>query len=105
MEEVKRKLDRIWRFVESTNLNMTDASERILEHRHRRKQLEAAAEEARAVLAQRREVPVSPGKATIIYTIPTPEDSPIEGADAAEIARNGGVQYWTRWWARQGSNL
>ncbi len=78
--------------MESTDLDMADASERILEHRHRRKQLEAAAEEARAVLAQRREAPVSPGKATIIYTIPTPEDSPIEGADAAEIARNGGVR-------------
>ena len=35
---------------------MADASERILEHRHRREQLEAAAEEARAVLAERREL-------------------------------------------------
>ena len=30
--------------------------------------------------------------ATIVYTIPTPEDSPIGGADAAEIALNGGVR-------------
>ena len=36
LEEVKRKLDRIWHFVESTDLDMADASERILEHRHRR---------------------------------------------------------------------
>ena len=56
LEEVKRKLDRIWHFVESTDLDMADASERILQHRHRREQLEAAAEEARAVLAQRREL-------------------------------------------------
>jgi len=129
LEEVKRKLDRIWHFVESTDLDMADASERILEHRHRREQLEAAAEEARAVLAERRElldsadtiaafaqdmsaflktseltetkafvrsfvkeVLVRPGGATIIYTIPTPEDSPIGGADAAEITLKGGVR-------------
>ena len=129
LEEVRRKLDRIWHFVESTDLDMADASERILEHRHRREQLEAAAEEARAVLAQRRElldsadtiaafaremsdflrtseltetkafvrsfvkeVLVRPGGATIVYTVPTPTDSPIGGADAAEIALNGGVR-------------
>ena len=129
LEEVKRKLDRIWHFVESTDLDMADASERILEHRHRREQLEAAAEEARTVLAERRElldsadvvaafaadmseflrtseltetkafvrsfvkeVLVRPGGATIIYSIPTPEDSPIGGADAAEIALGGGVR-------------
>ena len=129
LEEVKRKLGRIWHFVESTDLDMADASERILEHRHRREQLEAAAEEAKAVLAQRRqlldsaniiaafakdmseflktsdltetkafvrsfvkEVLVRPGGATIVYTIPTPDDSPIGGADAAEIALNGGVR-------------
>ena len=129
LEEVKRKLDRIWHFVESTDLDMADASERILAHRHRREQLEAAAEEARAALAQRRElldsadtiaafaqemstflktseltetkafvrsfvkeVLVRPSGATIVYTIPTPEDSPIGGADSAEIALNGGVR-------------
>ena len=129
LEEVKRKLDRIWHFVESTDLDMADASERILEHRHRREQLEAAAEEAKAVLAERRElldsadtiaafanemgeflktseltetkafvrsfvkeVLVKPGGATIVYTLPTPEDSPIGGSDAAEIALNGGVR-------------
>ena len=129
LEEVRRKLDRIWHFVESTGLDMADASERILEHRHRREQLEAAAEEARVVLAQRRqlldsadivaafaqdmseflktseltetkafvrsfvkEVLVRPGAATIIYTIPTPEDSPIGGADTTEIALTGGVR-------------
>ena len=56
LEEVKRKVDRIWHFVESTDLDMADASECIQEHRHRRERLEAAAEEARAVLAERREL-------------------------------------------------
>ena len=129
LEEVKRKLDRIWHFVESTDLDMADASERILEHRHRREQLEATAEEARAVLSERRklldsadtiaafaedmsnflktseltetkafvrsfvkEVLVRSGGATIVYTIPTPEDSPIGGVDAAEIALESGVR-------------
>ena len=129
LEAVKRKLDRIWHFVESTDLDMADASERILEHRHRREQLEAAAEQARAVLSQRRElldsadiiaafatdmseflrnseltetkafvqsfvkeVLVRPGGATIIYTIPTPQDSPIRGRDVAEIALNDRVR-------------
>ena len=31
------------------------------------------------------------GKATIHYTIPTPEDSPIAGGDAAEVVFSGGV--------------
>ena len=38
-----------------------------------------------------KEVLVRPGGATIVYMIPTPEDSRIEGADAAEIALSGGV--------------
>ena len=29
---------------------------------------------------------VSPGRATIHYTIPTPPDSPIDGGDAADVA-------------------
>ncbi len=41
-EGVKRKLDRIWHFVESTDLEMADASECILQHRRRRDRLEAA---------------------------------------------------------------
>ena len=38
-----------------------------------------------------REIEVRPGKATIHYSIPTPEDSPIDGGDAAEIALKRGV--------------
>ena len=128
LEEVKRRLGRIWQFVETTDVETADAADRIKEHRERQEQLENAAQEARAVLAKRRvyldsadtiaafasemseflktsqltetkafvrsfvkEVQVKPGRATIIYSVPTPEDSPIGGADAAEIALNGGV--------------
>ena len=38
-----------------------------------------------------KEVEVKPGRAAIVYSIPTPEDSPIGGADAAEVALNGRV--------------
>ncbi len=34
---------------------------------------------------------VKPGKATIVYAIPMPDDSPMAGADTAEIALNGRV--------------
>ncbi len=56
LEEVKRKLGRIWHFIESTGIDMADASDRITEHRERQRRLEASAAEARAILAQRREV-------------------------------------------------
>ncbi len=38
-----------------------------------------------------KEVSVRPGKATIHYTMLTPEDSPIGGGDLAEVVLNGGV--------------
>ena len=38
-----------------------------------------------------KEIQVKPGRAAIIYSIPTPDDSPLGGADSAEIALNGGV--------------
>ena len=34
-------------------------------------------------------IEVKPGRATILYSMPTPEDSPIGGADTAEIALDG----------------
>ena len=129
LEEVKRRLSRIWQVIETTDIEMADASERIKEHRERKERLEIAAEEARGLLAERRqfldsadtiatfaeemseflktseltetrafvhsfikEIAVKPGKAAIVYSIPTPEDSPIGGADAAEIALNGRVR-------------
>ena len=128
LAEVRRRLDRLWHTVENTDLEINDILPRIREHKERQEKLEIAAEDARAVLAERRvvlddvdtitahakemseflktseltetrafvrsfvkEVVVRPGKATILYTIPTPEDSPIGGADAAEVALSGRV--------------
>ena len=116
LEDVKKRLARIWNHIETTDIEMADASDRIREHRERKEKLEIAAEEARALLKERRqfldsadtiatemsetkafvgsfvkEVVVKSGRAAIVYSIPTPEDSPIGGADAAEIALNGRV--------------
>ena len=128
LEEVKKRLGRIWQVIETTDIEMADASERIREHRERKEKLEIAAEEARALLSDRRqfldsadtiaafaaemsdflksseltetkafvrsfvkEIVVKPGRAAIVYSIPTPDDSPAGGADAVEIALNGGV--------------
>ena len=35
-----------------------------------------------------KEIQIRPGNASIIYTIPMPEDSPIEASDATELALN-----------------
>ena len=50
-----------------------------------------------------KEIEVRQGKATIHYSIPT-EDSPLEGADAAEVVLNVGVMSTGRWWGRGDSN-
>ena len=128
LEDVKKRLGRIWNFIETSDTEMAEASDRIREHRERKETLEIAAEEARALLKERRqfldsadtiatfaeemsdflktseltetrafvhsfvkEVVVKPGRAAIVYSIPTPDDSPMGGADAAEIALNGRV--------------
>ena len=46
---------------------------------------------------------ITPGKAAIVYPILTPEDSPIGGSDAAEVALNGRVRS-TGWWTERGRN-
>ena len=133
LEDVKKRLGRIWIAIETTDIKMSDASDRIREHRERKEKLEIAAEEARALLAERRqfldsadviasfaeemseflktseltetrafvhsfveEIEVKPGRAAIVYSIPTPEDSPIGGGDVAEIVLNGGVRSTVR---------
>ena len=126
---MKRILGRIWHFIETAdNVEMTDASDRIREHRDRQERLEDLAAESRAILAQRREVlddvepiaayaqemreflkeseltgrrafietfvkeiVVMPGDALVRYTIPMPDDSPIPGRNAEEMALNGSV--------------
>ena len=129
LEDVKRRLARIWHVIETTEIEMADAADRIMEHRERKERLEIAAEEARALLAERRvildsadtiaafaeemsefletseltetrafvhsfvkEIVIKPGRAAIIYSIPTPHDGPMEGADSTEIALNGAVR-------------
>ena len=109
-------------------MDVAEASDLIVELRERKETLEVAAEEARGLLKERRqlldsadtiatfaeemsdflktseltetrafghsfvkEVQVKPGRAALIYSMPTPDDSPIGGADAAEIALNGRV--------------
>ena len=133
LEEVKRRLGRIWQFIENTDIEQAEAADRIREHRERQEQLEDAAQEARSMLAERRvmldsadtiatfaadmseflktseltetkafvrsfvkEIEVKPGKAAIVYSIPTPQDSPIGGANAVEVALNGGVRSTVR---------
>ena len=56
LEDVKRKLGRIWHVIETTDIDMADAADRIKEHRDRQERLEDAAAEARAILADRRAV-------------------------------------------------
>ena len=129
LEEVKKQLGRVWHFIaKSDSVDVAEASDLIVELRERKETLEVAAEEARGLLKERRqlldsadtiatfaeemsdflktseltetrafvhsfvkEVQVKPGRAAIIYSIPTPDDSPIGGADAAEVALNGRV--------------
>ena len=129
LEEVKRRLARIWNAIETTDIEMADASDRIREHRERKEKLEIAAEESRVLLTERRvmldsadvvatfaeemseflgtseltqtrafvhsfvkEVEVKPGRAAIVYSIPTPEDGPMGGASSAEVTLKGGVR-------------
>ncbi len=56
LEDVKRKLGRIWHVIETSDIEMADASDRIGEHRERKGRLENTAGEARAILSQRRTV-------------------------------------------------
>ena len=128
LEDVKKRLGKIWHAVETTDIEMSQASDCIKVLWERKEKLEAAAEEARAALSKRRvtldkmetitdfardmreylknseltqsrafirsfvkEIAVRPGKAMILYTMLTPEDSPIGGGDAAEVVLNGGV--------------
>ena len=55
--DVRRRLGRVWQVIESTDIEMADASDRIKEHRERQQRLEIAADEARAsrpILTERR---------------------------------------------------
>ena len=112
---------------------MADASQRIRQHRERKKRSEIAAEEAEAPLAERRqfldsadtitafaedmsellktsepsdtkafvlsfakEIVVGPGRAVILYPLPTSGDSPIGSVENAGVALNGRVMSTVR---------
>ena len=129
LEDVKRRLGRIWHIIETTDMEMADAAERVRELKDRREKLEQATDEARAMLAERRalldrtetiaafaadmseflrtseltetrsfirsfvkEIQIRPGKATIVYTIPMPEDSPIGDSDTADLVLTDSVR-------------
>ena len=54
--DVKRRLERLYDLAETTDLDIEDFKPRIRDHRDRQEKLEATAEEARAMLSQRRVV-------------------------------------------------
>ena len=51
--EVRRRMDRLWYAVETTDLEINNIIPRLREHQERQEKLEVAAEEARAALANR----------------------------------------------------
>ena len=56
LEDVRRRLDRLYNLAETTDLDIEDFKPRIKDHRERQERLEATAEEAKAMLSQRRVV-------------------------------------------------
>ena len=52
--DVRRWLDKLYRAIETTELDMTDIAPRIKEHRERERKLQDAAREAEAALSERR---------------------------------------------------
>ena len=54
--EVSRRLDKLYEAVETSELGLADVAPRIRQHRERQAQLEAAVDEARAGLAERRKI-------------------------------------------------
>ena len=56
LTDVRRRLERLYNLVETTDMDIDDFKPRIRDHRERQERLEATAEEARALLSQRRVV-------------------------------------------------
>ena len=54
LADVRRRMDRLWHVIETTDLEFSDATSRIREHGERQERLQAAAEETRALLSDRR---------------------------------------------------
>ena len=53
---MRRRLERLYNLVETTDMDIDDFKPRIRDHRERQERLEGTAEEARALLSQRRVV-------------------------------------------------
>ena len=131
--ELRRRIDRLWYAVETSDLEINDILPRLRQHQESQQRLETTADDARSTLSEHRaildsvetitafagemseflrtseltesrafirsfvkEIAVKPGTATIRYTIPTPHDSPIGGADAAEVALTNPVMSTVR---------
>ena len=56
LADVRRRLERLYNLVETTDMDIDDFKPRIRDHRERQERLEATADEARAMLSQRRVV-------------------------------------------------
>ena len=56
LADVRRRLDRLYNLVETTDMDIDDFKPRIRDHRERQERLEDSAAEARAILAERRSV-------------------------------------------------
>ncbi len=143
--ELRRRTDRLWHVVETTDMEINDIVPRIREHQERQEQLEIAAEEAQAALSKHpsildgvetitryaremgvflqeseltetkafvrsfiKEIVVGSSEATIRYTIPMPQDSPIGSSDSEYFSLGGtvlstvhvGCRARTRTWAK-----
>ena len=139
LAELRRRIDRLWYAVETSDLEINDILPRLRQHQESQERLETTADDARRTLSEHRaildsvemitafagemseflrtseltesrafirsfvkEIAVKPGTATIRYTIPTPHDSPIGGADAAEVALTNPVMSTVRSGCRAG---
>ncbi len=133
LTDVQRWLDRLYRAIETTDLDISDIAPRIREHRERERKLQDSVREVEAVLSERRvtldsmetiavfardmsdvlqghelterrafiqsfvkEISVGPGKATIRYNIPMPEDGAPKGKDIGELDLPTPVRYTVR---------
>ena len=56
LADVRRRLERLYNLVETTDMDIEDFKPRIRDHRERQEKLERTAEDARALLSQRRVV-------------------------------------------------
>ena len=56
LADLRRRLDRLYHLLETTELDISDVLPRVREHKERRERLEEAASEARAGLSERRAV-------------------------------------------------